>query len=109
MNTLLQDFRYAIRQVVQQPAFTIITVLTLALGIGAKTAIFSVVNAVLLRPLPFPEPERVVAVFQTQPAQGIFNNGTSYLNYSDWASQTHSFEELGALRMHSYTLTGQGE
>jgi predicted permease len=109
MNRLVQDLTFAARTLGKSPGFTAVALATLALGIGANTAIFSVVNAVLLRPPPFPEPERVVAVFQTQPSEGIFTNGVSYLNYTDWVSRTHSFEELGALRMHSYTLTGHGE
>ncbi len=109
MSQFGQDLRFAFRTLVKSPGFTVVALATLALGIGANTAIFSVVDAVLLRPLPFREPERLVAVFQTQAAQGIFNNGVSYLNYSDWMSQTRSFEDLGAIRMHSYTLTGRGE
>jgi putative ABC transport system permease protein len=82
---------------------------TIALGVGANTAIFSVVDAVLLRPLPFPEPDRIVAAFQTQPSQGISQNGVSYPNYADWRDQAKSFDALAAIRMHDYTLTGQGD
>src|SRR5262249_3070285 len=109
MPDFLRDLRFAARTLLRSPGFTAIALLTLALGIGANTAIFSVVNAVLLKPIAAPEPERLVAVFQTQPAQGITNNGASYLNYSDWASRATSFEALGAVRLHDYTLTGQGE
>ncbi|HEY6929635.1 MAG TPA: ABC transporter permease, partial [Thermoanaerobaculia bacterium] len=93
----------------KNPGFTAIVLTTIALGIGANTAIFSVVNAVLLRPLPYARPERIVAVYQANPSHGITSNGVSYLNYSDWAAQARSFEGLGAIRMHDFTLTGEGE
>src|SRR5205085_10301851 len=101
--------RLAARLLWRSPAFTAVALATIALGIGANTAIFSVINAVLLRPLPYARPERLVAVYQTRASQGISSNGVSYLNYSDWAERARSFERLGAIRMHDFTLTGQGE
>jgi len=109
MSALLADLKYSARALVKSPGFTVVALLTLDLGIGANTAIFSVVNAVLLRPLPFPEPDRIVAVFQTLPKQGIDRNGISYLNYSDFAARARSLEHIAAVRMHDYTLTGAGE
>ncbi|MFY9549847.1 MAG: ABC transporter permease, partial [Thermoanaerobaculia bacterium] len=109
MSQLLQDLRFAVRTLGKTPGFTAVALATLALGIGANTAIFSVVNAVLLAPLAHPEPERLVRVYQTLPKQHVTTAGTSYLNYADWASQVRSFEDLGGMRLHDYTLTGHGE
>jgi putative ABC transport system permease protein len=106
---MIRDLRFAARTLRKSPGFTAIVLATVALGVGANTAIFSVVNAVLLRPLPYERPGRLVAVYQTQPSQGITNNGVSFLNYSDWAGQAGSFEALSAIRMHDFTLTGQGD
>ena len=103
MNTLLQDFRYAFRKLVQEPAFTVIAVLTLALGIGANTAIFSVVNAVLLRPLPYPEPERLVYLNETT---GGTNTAIALPNYIDWRNDAKSFEHLAISRLESRNLSG---
>jgi len=109
MGQLLQDLRFGARGLARSPGFAAVALATIALGVGANTAIFSVVDAVLLRPLPFPEPERLVAAFQTQPTQGISQNGVSYPNYADWRDQAKSFDALAAIRMHDYTLTGQGD
>jgi putative ABC transport system permease protein len=109
MRTLVQDLKFAARTLWKSPGFTAVALATLALGIGANTAIFSVVDAVLLRPLPFPEPDRLVRVYQTQTAQGILNNGVSYPNYTDFAGRGRALEGLAAIRMHDYTLTGRGE
>jgi len=109
MNTLLQDLRFGLRTLRKNPGFAAVALVTLALGIGANTAIFSVVDAVLLKPLPFPEPDRIVACFQTRPSEGILSNGVSYLNYEDWAGRARSFEAIGAIRLHDFTLTGRGE
>ncbi|HWZ85042.1 MAG TPA: ABC transporter permease, partial [Thermoanaerobaculia bacterium] len=104
-----QDLRFGVRALRKSPAFTAVALATIALGIGANTAIFSVVSAVLFRPLPFPRPDELVAVFQTNPGLGVAQNGVSYPNYADWAGRARSFEDLAALRMHDYTLTGAGE
>src|SRR5271154_214538 len=107
-DTLFQDVRYAARTLLQRPAFAATSILTLAIGISVNSAIFSVVNAVLLNPLPFPDPQRIVAVHQTLPRFGVFKNGVSYLNFKDWRDQTSSFERLGAFHADSLTLTGLG-
>ncbi|MGE5276119.1 MAG: ABC transporter permease [Acidobacteriota bacterium] len=109
MTDFVSDLRYGARALRRSPGFTAVALVTIALGVGANTAIFSVVNAILFRPLSFPEPERLVAVFQTLPSQGIDQNGVSYPNYADWARRARSFEDLAAIRMHDYTLTGQGD
>jgi putative ABC transport system permease protein len=107
MQTLLQDLRYGARMLLKQPVFTLIAVLTLGLGIGANTAIFSLVNAVLLRPLPFAEPERLVWTW------GEFSGGnrasTSPPDFLDYRAQNRSFEELAAMTFSSFNLTGAGE
>ena len=108
-GTFFSDLRFALRTLAKSPGFAAIALATLAIGIGANTAIFSVVDAVLLRPLPFREPERLVALFQTLPSKGVTANGVSYLNYEDFARQARSYETLAAVRMHDFTLTGQGE
>ena len=105
MNTLLQDFRYAMRKLVQQPIFTIIAVLTLALGIGVNTAIFSVVNAVLLRPLPYPEPEGIVYLSET--AGGV-EQSIALPDYVDWRNDAKSFQHLALSRIESRNLSGIG-
>src|SRR5690242_1549951 len=96
METLFKDLRYGIRSLLKQPAFTAIAVITLALGIGANTAIFSVVNAVLLRPLPFVEPNRIVWLWDTIPQ--LPTAPTSLPEFLDWKEQSRSFEHLAAFQ-----------
>ena len=106
METLLQDARYALRTLAKSPAFTLVAVLTLALGIGANTAIFTVVNAVLLRPLAFRDPSRIVLVTEKSKYPTYT---TSYQNYKDWRDQSTSFEAMPASCPVTLALTGQGE
>ena len=97
MHTLLQDIRYAVRGLIKRPGFVVVAVATLAFGIGANTAIFSVVDAVLLSPLSFPEPERIVFADGTNLSLGIPDGGaTSVPDFSDWRNQSSSFEQLAA-------------
>ena len=107
MTTLLQDLRYGVRMLLKNPAFTIVAVLALTLGIGADTAIFSVVNAVLLRPLPYDESERLVVLTERSPV--LEGMSISYPNFLDWRQQNNAFENIGVFRSSSYNLTGSGE
>ncbi len=111
MQSLLQDIRYGIRSLSKRPGFVVIAVITLGLGIGANTAIFSVVNAVLLRPLPFKDPDRVVLIWGFLPkyAQTTDKLPSAAPNYLALASQSQSFEHLCAFRSWSWQLTGGGE
>ncbi len=108
MNALAQDLRYALRQLGKSPGFTGVALLTLALGIGANTAIFSVIHAVLLRALPFHNPRQLVAVNTTEPGRQD-DIGVSYPAFLDWRSQNHVFEGLSAFRVDDFTLTGRAE
>src|SRR5207249_10602565 len=93
-HCVMNDLKFAFRQLLKNPGFTAVAVLTLALGIGANTAIFSVVNAVLLRPLPFKEPERLVTAWERNPKQGYDQNVAAPANYLDWKAQSQSFAQL---------------
>ncbi len=112
MTSLGQDIRYGWRALRKSPGFTAVAVLVLALGIGANTAIFSVVNAVLLRPLPFDQPDQLVSLYHVPP-QAIFPGmhifDVSPANFLDWRSQSHSFDGMSAYGFGRYTLTGKGQ
>src|SRR2546426_1985374 len=95
LETLWQDIRYGARMLRKNPGFTVVVVLTLALGIGANTALFSVVNGVLLRPLPFQDSERLVTLFESNPAQRIEQLAVSPPNFADWLEQSSAFEAMG--------------
>ena len=108
MATLLQDLRYGLRMLAKNPGFTAVAVLTLALGIGANTAIFSVVNAVMLRPLPYPQPDRLVSIISTQLRK---NSGdeASYPDFLDWRARNHVFDKMAVFRTENFALIGAGE
>jgi len=97
LESLWQDLRYAARVLAKNPGFSVIAVVTLALGIGASTAIFSVVNTVLLRPLPFPEPDRIVRVWEANPKRGYARNVVNPVNFLDWHEQNRSFGPMAAV------------
>jgi predicted permease len=106
MQMLLQDVRYGLRMLARSAGFTIVAVLTLALGIGANTAIFSVINGVLLQPLPYHDPSRLVIMGEKTPEFDMMS--VSYPNFLDWQRDSRSFESLGAHRWTAYDLTGKG-
>jgi putative ABC transport system permease protein len=108
LGTVWQDLRYSVRTLLKSPAFTIVAVLSLALGIGANTAIFSVVNGILLRPLPYPEPERIVAVWHTPPQEsfpGMTRFSVSPGNYLDWREQSRAFEQMAIYQYAGLSLS----
>ncbi len=107
INTLFQDLNYGLRMLLKHPGVTAIAVLTLALGIGANTAIFSVVNAVLLNPLPYREPDRVVSLWENVPTHGRWRVAPA--NFFDWKKQNTVFQDVAAFGGNSLTLTGDGE
>ncbi len=109
MESLLKDIRYGVRSLLRFPGFTAIAVLTLALGIGANAAIFSVVNAVLLKPLKFRDPDRLVLVWEDASFAGFPRNTPAPANYVDWKSQNRSFEDMAAAAFASFNITGDGE
>ncbi|HEU0368925.1 MAG TPA: ABC transporter permease, partial [Candidatus Acidoferrum sp.] len=107
LEEMLQDLRYGARMLRKNPGFTLIAVLTFALGIGATTAIFSVVNGVLLNPLPYPHPEQLVTLHQNK---ANFEFGSiSYPNFRDWQKDNHTFSSMAISRGYAFSLTGVGE
>ena len=109
MNGLLQDIRYALRQLRKNLGFTSVAVLTLALGIGANTAIFSVVNAVLVKPLPYKDAARLVVIWQQNPHRGWFENNVSGANFLDWQKQNHVFAEMAAFDSNFFNVAGNAK
>ncbi|HLZ43686.1 MAG TPA: ABC transporter permease [Candidatus Sulfotelmatobacter sp.] len=107
MTALVQDIRYALRMLAQSPGFTAIAILTLALGIGANTALFSVVNGVLLNPLPYPQPDRLVALYSR--TSTFAQSSISYPNFLDWQRNNRSLAAIAAYRSDDFNLTGAGE
>jgi predicted permease len=103
------DIQYTLRNIVRKPLFYGVVILTLALGIGANAAIFTVVNGVLLQPLPYPHPERLMMVWMSNPRQGFDKDVGSYPNFVDWRSASQSFERMSAYFGSSVTLTGSGD
>src|SRR5574341_96776 len=109
MQTLWQDLRYGARMLWKKPGFTLIAVITLALGIGANTAIFSVANEALLRPLPYQNPDELVMVWETAPKLGFPHNDVAPANFIDWRDQNQVFTHIAAFGGASLSLTGRGE
>ena len=107
LDNLLQDFRFACRSYAKAPSFTALVVLTLALGVGSSTAIFSIVNGILIRPLPFPEPDRLMWISEAN-ARGV-TISVSWLDFLDWKARQRSFEHFTLSRHSTFTLTGGGQ
>jgi putative ABC transport system permease protein len=108
-ETFVQDARYAVRSLRRAPGFTAIALLTVALGVGANAAMFSIVNGVLLRPLPYAEPDRLVRVYVANPAQGRRNGLLSRPDFEDWREQTPSLASMAAYFRLPTILTGRGD
>jgi predicted permease len=104
VENLLHDIHYGVRLMIARPGFTAVAIVALALGIGANTAVFSVVNGVLLRPLNYKRPDRLLQIWEK--SSGFPRGSVAYLNFRDWQDQNHSFDEMAAFRGNSFTLTG---
>src|SRR5436190_826540 len=109
METLMQDFRFGVRTLRRSPGFTMVAVIALALGIGGNSAIFSVVNAVLLRPLPYSESDRIMQVWATAPERGLDLTSVSFHRFTTIVEQSQSFEQAGAYTSDTLNLTGVDE
>jgi hypothetical protein len=107
MNALLTDLRYATRTLLKARTFAVIAVFTLALGIGASTALFSVVNGVLLNPLPYPRADELAAIYEDVP--GTSKSPMSYLNFLDWQRTSRTFSSMAIYRNQDYSVTGAGQ
>jgi putative ABC transport system permease protein len=108
-DSFLHDVRFALRMLRKSPGFTVVAILTLALGIGANTAIFSVVYAVLLKPLPYPDPAQLVSMFEANVKKGVQETGSSYIDFAQWQQQNRTFIFIAAATRHDLTFTGHGE
>jgi predicted permease len=109
MGTLWQDLRYGARMLRRNPGFAIVAILTLAIGIGANVIIFSIVNGVLLRPLPFPDSRRIVTLWETDANRGVVRGTASAAEFLDWRDMNHSFQDLSGWRALYFTITGSGD
>ncbi|MFN0107536.1 MAG: ABC transporter permease [Blastocatellia bacterium] len=109
MQTLIQDLRYGARMLMKKPGFTLIAIFTLALGIGANTAIFTVINAALFKPLPYADESRLVVLREFRTDDWQASKGVSYLNFADWRAQSHSFETMALATMDTATFRGDAE
>src|SRR5262245_45531290 len=109
MKTIIQDLRYGVRMLTRTRGLTFVAIITLALGIGANSAIFSVVNAVLLRPLPFTQPDRLAMVKTTNLARGVNGFGTSLPDFKVWRERNQSFETLAAHYSRSFNISSTTE
>src|SRR3989441_3554512 len=109
MDALLQDLRYACRTLVKNPGFAALTIMCLALGVGVNSTIFSVVDTVAIRPLPFHDPQELVALHTTHQANGIESGGVSFLDARDWRERTHAFVEISTVPGRSLTLSDGDE
>src|SRR5438034_4773150 len=103
----MNDLKFSFRQLLKNPGFTTVAVVTLALGIGANTAIFSVVNQVLIRPLPYQDPNRLVMVFESDPQAGWPKFSVAPPNFVDWRAENKVFTDLSAASWQDYSLTGR--
>src|SRR5712692_2431926 len=109
MDSFFRDLRYSVRKLIKSPAFTAVAILALALGIGANTAIFSVVNSVLFHPLPYSDPGRLVQLWEASSKKARNEIPASYPNFADWRDQNHAFEQVVAYSDWTFNLTGTGE
>jgi predicted permease len=108
-STFIGDVRYAVRALLRQPGFSLVAVLTFAIGIGANTAVFSVFNGVLLKPLPYPDPDRITMIWMDNRRQGIKEDITSYPTFRDWRDQSASYAHMAAYSPTAFNLTGADE
>src|SRR5581483_1348565 len=109
LEQIWQDVRYGMRQLARSPGFCAVVIATLAIGIGANTAIFSVVDSVLLCPLPYPNPDRLVRIWESKPSKEYSRNVVNPLNFLDWRERSQSFTQMAAVEGGNSNLTGVGD